>query len=111
MMTPSKCKLFLLCVLGASVANGCGGQFPLAQPLEIEQGNLLEEEDIEQITVGMSRNQVRQRLGTPVLEHAFEDDRWDYLYERRGSQEARKRLTLHFDGDELVEIEDHWTSR
>ncbi len=111
MTIPSKCKLFLLYFSAAVLLAGCGGQFPFAQPLEVEQGNLLEDEDIARVEEGMSRADVRRILGEPVLEHAFAENRWDYLYERRGSEEQRKRLTLFFEDDTVVEIEDRWTER
>ncbi len=107
--TPS-CKLFLFAIAAAALV-GCGGHFPFAQQLDIEQGNRLETEDIERVEIGMTQRQVERLLGTPVLEHGFEDGRWDYIHERRGRESSRKRLTLLFEGGRVSEIEDEWTSR
>ncbi len=112
MMMPSKCKSFLLKFAGTVAAAGlagCSGYFPFAKELVIEQGNLLDREDIEQLEVGMTERQVQRLLGNPVLEHPFEEQRWDYLYRRHGGQEEeRKRLTLYFEDGRVAEIEDHW---
>ncbi|MFP4146778.1 MAG: outer membrane protein assembly factor BamE [Halorhodospira sp.] len=109
MLMPQKRNLFLLQIFSAALlAGGCGGHFPFAQPLEIEQGNLLEKEDIARVQPGMSKAAVERLLGRPLLEHPFEAQRWDYLYERRGTEQAQRRLTLHFEDGEVVEIEDRW---
>ena len=46
----------------------------------ISQGNLIEQEDLDQVEVGMTRNQVRFLLGTPMIDDPFHEDRWDYVY-------------------------------
>ena len=46
----------------------------------ISQGNLLKDEDVEQVQVGMTRSQVRFLLGTPMIDDPFHRDRWDYVY-------------------------------
>jgi len=48
--------------------------------INIPQGNFLENKQIDQVAVGMTRSQVRFLLGTPMLADAFHPDRWDYLY-------------------------------
>lgn len=83
-------------------------RFPFAYQPEMEQGDVLDQEDVDQLSEGMTRAEVRQLLGTPVLRHPFHEHRWDYIYSiRGGSQEpTRRHLTLHFDEDErLVRIE------
>ena len=53
--------------------------------IDIQQGNLLDDEDIVQIEVGMTRSQVQFLLGTPMVADSFHRDRWDYAYYfRRG---------------------------
>ena len=46
----------------------------------IAQGNIVEQEDVEQLEVGMTRNQIRFLLGTPMIDDPFDRDRWDYVY-------------------------------
>lgn len=44
------------------------------------QGNLIEDKYLDQVEVGMTRNQVRFLLGTPMIDDPFHENRWDYVY-------------------------------
>ena len=73
----------------------------------IAQGNFLEESDLEQLEIGMTRNQVRFLLGTPMVDDPFHRNRWDYVYYVRiGRDEtAGKRwVTVVFSDDVVSEI-------
>jgi outer membrane protein assembly factor BamE len=48
--------------------------------MNIQQGNYLEGRSVDQLTVGMTRSQVRYLLGTPMVPESFDKERWDYLY-------------------------------
>lgn len=74
----------------------------------IQQGNLLKVEDIDQVTVGMTRSQVRYVLGTPMLADPFNPQRWDYIYTfRRGRESSidRAHFIVHFEGDKVSRVE------
>ena len=76
--------------------------------MEIQQGNYLTQEMVSKLQAGMTRDQVRFVLGTPLLVDIFHDNRWDYVYRRRraDSREVEeRRLSVFFDGDRLVRIE------
>jgi outer membrane protein assembly factor BamE len=67
---------------------------------DITQGNFLEEEDVGQVEIGMTRSQVRYVLGTPMLRDPFRSDRWDYHYvldTRHAHRKVRRDLTILFD--------------
>ena len=66
--------------------------------IEIQQGNYLSQEMIGQLKLGMTREQVRFVLGTPLVADIFHADRWDYVYyrERAGKFDQRK-ISVHFD--------------
>ena len=92
-----------LCLIVAVGLGGCN----IVYKLPTRQGNVLEQSKLDQVEVGMTREQVQFLLGTPLAASPFTDDRWDYLgYYRspRGST-ARRLVTLHFDGNELVSAE------
>lgn len=94
--------LFVSLVLVALV--GCGSLgFPGVYKLNIEQGNIITQEAVDQLKPGMNRRQVRFILGTPMIEDSFRKDRWDYYYYLRNgnTDKYRKRLTVFFEGDEL----------
>ena len=72
----------------------------------IQQGNVVKQEQVNELRPGMSKRQVRFLLGTPMLDDVFHANRWDYPYTiGRGStpQEIR-RLTVFFENDRLVRI-------
>jgi outer membrane protein assembly factor BamE len=76
--------------------------------VDVQQGNLLEENDIDAVQIGMTRSQVRFLLGTPVVEDPFHQDRWDYIYYfRKGRSRTadRRWLIVYFDGDRAREIQ------
>lgn len=74
----------------------------------IHQGNILDEKDVAKLEVGMSKRQVNFVMGTALLRDAFHSDRWDYINTVRedGKETVIQRLTLHFDNDTLVKIDD-----
>lgn len=76
--------------------------------IDVQQGNLLDEEVVEQVEVGMTRSQVQFLLGTPMVEDTFHDQRWDYPYYfvRGREDEVRSRwLVVYFDGDRVARVE------
>jgi outer membrane protein assembly factor BamE len=76
--------------------------------VDVQQGNLLDQDDIDQVEVGMTRSQVRFLLGTPVVRDSFQLDRWDYVYtfrQGRSREVERSWLVIHFDGDVVSRIE------
>lgn len=76
--------------------------------IDIQQGNLLEEGDIDLLSVGMERGQVQFLLGTPMINDPFHRDRWDYPYyfvRGRSEDVTRRWLVVYFDGDRVARIE------
>ena len=76
--------------------------------VDVQQGNLLEQDEIDGVKVGMTRNQVRFLLGTPVAQDAFHSDRWDYIYffkQGRSRKADRRWLIVYFDDDLVREIQ------
>lgn len=86
-----------------SVAGGCVYQANLSQ------GNLLKQEDLDQVGVGMTRRQVRFLLGTPMIDDPFHEGRWDYVYYLKlGRDDAtfKRWISIYFDGEKVSEIVD-----
>lgn len=76
--------------------------------IDIQQGNLLDDEDIAQVDIGMTRSQVQFLLGTPMIADSFHRDRWDYAYYfRRGrsSEVDRRWLVVYFENDRVARID------
>ena len=75
--------------------------------INIVQGNFVSREAASQLREGMTRDQVRFLLGTPLLTDVFHANRWDYVFSfRRGSTPVvqQRRYTVFFDGDKLVKF-------
>lgn len=76
--------------------------------MDVAQGNIVTQEQMDQLKLGMTRSQVRFVLGTPLVTDSFHPDRWDYFYSLHKGSEAKpetRRLTVIFKGDALASIE------
>ena len=94
----------VLVALIALVTAGCG----LLYKQPIYQGNLIEKSAVEQLQVGMDKQQVMTLLGSPSIADPFHHQRWDYTStqrtNRRGHTEV-KNMTLWFENDKLSKWE------
>lgn len=87
---------------------GCGSveRIPFIHHIDIQQGNVITQEMVDQLKPGMSKRQVKFTLGSPMIADTFHQDRWDYLYRMapgKGPVE-QKHITLLFKDDALVSI-------
>ena len=75
--------------------------------IDIVQGNFVSKEQANALQTGMSRAQVRDILGTPLLTSLFHADRWDYIFtfKRQGVDPQARKVTVFFKGDLLERIE------
>ncbi len=92
--------LFAVLLFTLVVSTGCN----LIYKQNVQQGNAHVQDDLDQITLGMTKKQVAFLLGTPAVHDPFHQDRWDYisLLSRRGNEPVRRLVTLIFDNDLLV---------
>ena len=87
---------------------------PILQPYrpDVQQGNVVTKEMVDQLAAGMTRDQVRFLMGTPTLVSVFHQDRWEYVYllkRGKGSDVQTRRMTVffrenrveHFESDEM----------
>lgn len=95
--------LINLLIIGLLATTGCS-----VYKVDVRQGNLIEPEQLEKLQVGMNKRQVIFLIGNPLLTDPFHSDRWDYIHTNRpgGGKTSRKVLTLYFEGDSLVRIDD-----
>ncbi len=94
-------RLPLLMLTVALATTGCGIFYK--QP--IYQGNLIEKRAVDQLQVGMSKQDVQTLLGSPSVQDTFNTNRWDYTstqrIDRRGTTEV-KNFTVYFENDAVV---------
>ena len=75
---------------------------------DIQQGNRLEPDSVDQVEVGMSKSAVQFLLGTPMIADPFHENRWDYpYYLKRGRSKEIERswLIVWFEGDRVARID------
>lgn len=95
----SLCASVLLIALG-----GCSNlEFPWVYRLQIDQGNIITQDMVNQLKPGMTRDQVKFVMGSPLIVDPFHQDRWDYVYTLRDpkGKVTRHSLTVRFTNDTL----------
>jgi outer membrane protein assembly factor BamE len=84
-------------------------EFGLIEPhkIAIEQGNAVSQEEFESLYTGMTRSEVLEAVGAPMLQDSFHPERWDYVYRLKPGKgrERNSRFTLYFRDDILVKID------
>ncbi len=111
-------RLGLVLLIGASLAalagcssfDGASNRIAsLVSPYKVDvvQGNFVSREQVEALQPGMSRQQVREILGTPLVTSLFHADRWEYVFtlKRPGEDIQTRKLTVFFTGDVLQRSE------
>lgn len=75
--------------------------------MDINQGNYITQDMVDRLKVGQTRQQVRLALGTPLVQSAFHENRWDYVYQfrRRGRMVESRQFAVFFVDDKLARWE------
>ena len=106
-------RLILMALAMVAGLSGCGftkgmhkDTFKPYEP-DVVQGNFVSREQRQYLRPGMTRAQVRDVLGTPLVTSLFHADRWDYAFSirRQGVPPQQFRMTLFFSNDLLSRIE------
>lgn len=104
-MQNTKLLLTSLTLVGLLALAGCS--FPGVYKIDIQQGNVVTQDMIDQLRPGMTRRQVRFIMGNPLLQDTFHTNRWDYLYSLQpgGGQRQQERMSIFFnENDQLVNL-------
>ena len=113
---PAGVLALLTLLAAASLTTGCATRqqasdsfLGLITPyrIDIVQGNVVTREQVAAVRPGMSRQQVRDILGSPMLTDPFHGNRWDYVFfiRRPGTDPTRRSVVAHFEGDELKKLD------
>lgn len=97
-------RYLLIALMAVLILNtGC----KLIYKQNVQQGNAHEQEDLDQLELGMTKKQVAYLLGTPAVHDPFHQNRWDYIsmLSRRGGDPVRRLVTLTFENDVLINTE------
>jgi outer membrane protein assembly factor BamE len=96
-----KTALLFLTLFCLSVASGC------VYRANISQGNVIKQEDLDQVEVGMTMNQVRFLLGTPMIDDPFSRNRWDYVYYLKIARKdavMKRWVSVYFEDEKVTLI-------
>src|SRR5512133_1992463 len=108
--TVSRAQGWFLTLSACVAASGCGSFDRMSESIvspitpykvEVVQGNFVSREQFAALKPGMSRQQVRDILGTPLVTDVFHGDRWDYVFtlKRQGVAPQERKLAVFFKGD------------
>jgi outer membrane protein assembly factor BamE len=102
-------RLFPLILV--ALLSACSG-IPTVHKIDIQQGNVVTQEMVSRLKVGMTRSQVRFVMGTPLVTDAFHPDRWDYVYRYLKADKLieQRHVTVVFSGDSLSGVESDMAS-
>jgi outer membrane protein assembly factor BamE len=80
---------------------------------DVPQGNYLEQKSIDKLQVGMTKEQVKFILGSPVVVDPFNNDHWNYVYTLKSGRDSKfnqqKKFILTFVDDKLTAAEGDFT--
>ena len=98
-------SLLLAACSGDPIVN----RLPWVYRIDIQQGNVISQDALNQVRLGMNKRQVQFIPGTPLLADPFHAERWDYFYDYRpgtdGEGEPEKqRVSLFFEDDKLTRM-------
>lgn len=83
--------------------SGCVSSY---QP-DVVQGNQIGNNQLAQIAVGMTKEEVQTILGSPLIQDMLTNNRWDYFYLKDDVSEntiTHKTITLNFSNNQLTSI-------
>lgn len=107
LMTKTVIFIALSILLSACSRSFDGGyNLPLLYKIDIQQGNVIEQEMLNKLKPGMDKSQVRFIMGTPMLIDPFHNNRWEYVYsfQKGGAVRKQRHITLHFEEEKLAYI-------
>ena len=109
-MRQSRFAVLVAASFASVLLAGCAG-FGVHR-IDIQQGNLVTQEQLSKVKLGMSRLDVRNALGTPLLQDVFNGNRWDYYFSLEqstkygpfGRDRQRFEVAILFENDKVAKI-------
>ncbi|WP_213880601.1 outer membrane protein assembly factor BamE [Pseudomonas sp. dw_358] len=104
-MQNTKHLLTSLTFVGLLALAGCS--FPGVYKIDIQQGNVVTQDMIDQLRPGMTRRQVRFIMGNPLIVDTFHPNRWDYMYTLQpgGGERQQESMSIFFnENDQLASL-------
>ncbi|WP_148864187.1 outer membrane protein assembly factor BamE [Marinobacter fonticola] len=95
----------LAALLSLVLLAGC--VFPGVYKINVQQGNIVDDEALGQLEEGMPRNQVHAILGTPIMLNPVDDSReyYTYTYQKAGGEIKEQRVIVYYEADSYLHYE------
>ena len=99
-------KLLIIMTCIASLSITACSKYHLVHKIDVQQGNVITQDEVNQLEPGMNRRQVQYIMGSPMIADVFHQDRWDYVYllQPGYGETLEERVTLYFENDELSRV-------
>lgn len=90
-------KLTAIVLISILFLSGCA--FPGVYKINVQQGNIVTDEELSELSEGMPQDQVRAILGTPLVQNPVDPskDYYVYTFQRRGGEIEEQRIIVHYD--------------
>ena len=104
-------KRYFATALMALALTGCSSlidmEFPGVHKMDVQQGNIITDEMVDLLRLGLTRDQVQYVMGTPLVVDTFNDSHWDYVYQLKQGDGSitEARLRVIFVNDRVSEIQ------
>ena len=104
-------KHFIYVSLILAIFAGCTGdgtrKLPGVYRIDVQQGNVIEQEMLDKLKPGMVKDQVHFIMGTPTIVDPFRQDRWEYIYtfSKGGKRRQQRHITIYFEDDKLAYLD------
>lgn len=96
-------KLIILFFMSISLS-ACS--FFRPHKMDIEQGNIIQQQDVAKLHTGMRESEVRAVMGNPLLVTLFTNNRLNYVYTmRRGYEQMQlKKVIVVFQNGSVIRV-------
>jgi outer membrane protein assembly factor BamE len=110
MMKTFKLSAIILSLFLTTIGlTGCGsyGWYPFLYHPSFSQGNVINPNAVNALKIGMTKEQVKNIMGSPLLDTPLSSDTWHYVYRQHEKNKLTQhnQLTLYFSGNRLVRIQ------
>ncbi len=97
----------IIVALTVLLLSGCSVFDKLVYRIDIPQGNYLEQRDVDQLRVGMSKEQVAYVIGKPVADNPYDLNVWYYVFDMNAGSgtDYQRKVVLRFDENQLISYE------
>ena len=100
-------RIISLTLISLLFISACSGKLFTVHKIDVQQGNAIDPKKVEQLEIGMTKEQVKFLMGVPLVTDIFHPDRWDYIYYLIPDygETQRRHLAVFFDGDLVAKLE------